>query len=133
MNDESNFKVPAAPALPATRLELEALRKSKKIPTINEAVDAICDSLWEVPDFQRFLLAIDDSQAVEGSTKIDDTKAAEMIRDYGVQHGIRNVAEAKLHAVVLAMRVKLRRHGQSREERRLQVIGDEESELNNSE
>lgn len=96
------------------------VRQLKQKRTIYDFVEDIHRVLMgsdDNVDYRRWLDAISDDQAIEGSMLIDDSKAAEIIRDYAKDNGIVDVANAKLAAVVRALKVVLRRYGVSRQER----------------
>jgi transcriptional regulator of acetoin/glycerol metabolism len=105
-------------ALPKTVADLLDQRKGNRARTLNDDVEAIHLSLWEVPEYQRLLDAVTSEDAVEGSLTIDDAKAAEMIRTEAAKKGNRLVASKKLGTIVQALHVVMRRYGISRKERR---------------
>jgi hypothetical protein len=84
----------------------------------NDQVEAIHLSLLDNDEYRAFLAALDNKQAVEGSLFDDDVMAAKMIREQAAKLGYVEVAQAKLTAIVKALRVVLRRYGMSRKERR---------------
>ena len=79
-------------------------------------------SVWEEDQFQTYLDAVYDEQAVEGSLAIDNVKAAELIREKATAIGNR-VSQEKLATIVKSLNVVLRRYGFSRNERRNLVGG----------
>jgi hypothetical protein len=79
-------------------------------------------SAWEDEQFQSYLDAVYDEQAVEGSLSIDNAKAAELLRDKAIKTGSR-VGQEKLATIVKSLNVVLRRYGFSRNERRNLVAG----------
>src|SRR6516165_3251082 len=102
---------PEPPKLPDTVSDVLAHRKLKHRPTLNED-----------DQFQSYLDAVYDEQAIEGSLAIDNAKAAELIRDKAKASGNR-VSHEKLATIVKSFNVVLRRYGFSRKERRNQVAG----------
>jgi hypothetical protein len=114
---------PPPPPLPSTVADLEALRKVFHQPTLNDRVDAIHVQLWATPEYRKYLDAVYDEDAVEGSLATDNAFAAKMIRDHAVTIGDTYVAGKKVHTIVKAMRVVLRRLQISREERAREVAG----------
>jgi len=109
---------PAAPPLPATRTELLAGYKLKRRRNINDLVEEIIVRLWDSDEnFMKYVAAIYDSDAVEGSLVEDDTMAALIIRDIAKKEKQMEVADKNLHTIKLAMKVGLRRFGVSRPER----------------
>jgi hypothetical protein len=108
---------PPPPPLPATRADLLAGYKLKRRRTINDLVEEIIVKLWDKDQkFMRYVEAIYDSDAVEGSMAEDDTMAALIIRDTATKEKS-EVADKNLHTIKLAMKIGLRRFGVSRPER----------------
>jgi hypothetical protein len=105
-------------ALPVSVSDLIQQRKGKLTKTLNDHVEAIHLSLWETKAYRALLDAVTPEDAVEGDLRIDDAKAAEMIRTEAVKQGNRYVAEKKLGTLVQALHVVMRRYGISRKERR---------------
>jgi hypothetical protein len=104
--------------LPKDKAALIAQRKVMRTRTLNDYVDEIHVKLWgESSVYMRLLDAVDDAGTVEGSTAIDNIKAAECIRDYARNNGIQYVAEQRLRSLVLAMNVVLARYSMTRQER----------------
>lgn len=104
----TQLRVP--PPLPETRTALLAQYKLKRKRSINDLVEEIIVKLWDNDaDFMRYIDAIYDSQAVEGSLVEDDTMAAQLIRNVAKKDGNGAVADQNLHTIKLAMRVGLRR------------------------
>lgn len=109
---------PAPPPLPATRADLLAGYKLKRRRNINDLVEEIIVRLWDNDEnFMKYVEAIYDSDAVEGSLSEDDTMAALIIRDVARKEKQAEVADKNLHTIKLAMKVGLRRFGVSRPER----------------
>src|SRR5262245_9599626 len=99
-----------APALPQTRADLLAQYKLKRKRSINDLVEEIIVKLWvSDDDFMKYVEAIYDSQAVEGSLAEDDTMAAQIIRNFARKENHAEVGMQNLHTIKLAMRVGLRR------------------------
>jgi hypothetical protein len=102
-------------------------RKSPFSRTLNDQVEEIHRALMdqEHEDYITFLDAVHDSQAVEGSLAIDNSKAAEIIRNYALdaEHPNSYLAKQKLATIVKSLGVVLRRYNQSRVERRNTVSG----------
>lgn len=93
-------------------------------PNLNDLVDEIHRQLTENdPAYRRLLWAVYDEQAVEGSLATDNIMAAKMIRDRAKQIDS-EIKDEKLHTIVMALGIVLRRYGQSRKERRLMVAGE---------
>jgi len=107
------------PAVPLPRAVDGWVRKTKSERDINDQIEEIHLGLVGAKNEQyiRYCDAISDEQSVEGSTKIDDVKAAEMIRDAAEKMNS-PVANEKLRAIIHAQNVAMRRYGQSRKERR---------------
>src|SRR5262245_65643838 len=113
---------PQPPKLPDTVSDVLARRKLKQRPTLNDEVESLMLSVWEDDQFQSYLDAVYDEQAVEGSLSIDNAKAAELIREKATAIGNR-VSQEKLATIVKSLNVVLRRYGFSRNERRNLVGG----------
>ncbi len=110
----SNGAVP----LPKDKAALIAQRKVMRTRTLNDYVDDIHVKLWgESSVYMRFLDAVEDAGTVEGSTAIDNVKAAECIRDYARNNDIPYVADQRLKSLVHAMNVVLARYNMTRQER----------------
>ena len=86
--------------------------------TLIDQVEQIHLSLIEDDQYFRYLEAVYDEQAVEGSLFADDTMAAEMIRDYAKKIACSAVAHEKAATIVKALGAVLRRYGASRKQRR---------------
>lgn len=112
----------AAP-LPATREELLS-RKTMKVASLNDRVDFIHQDLWDDPNYQRYLYACWDSQAVEGSLSADNLMAAMMIRDYARKNSDPLVADEKLAVINHSLNIVLNRYHIGRKERRVTVAGE---------
>ena len=106
------------PQLPTTTEALRDSRKLKKKRTINDQVEDFVVKHWEDKGYRKFVDAIYESEAAEGSFDIDDVMAAQFIRAAANKAGNGEVASAKLDTIVQAMKTVLRRYQQSRQERR---------------
>ena len=116
MAEATQLKV--APPLPATRTDLLAGYKLKRRRSINDLVEEIVVKLWDNDEqFMKYVDAIYNEQAVEGSLDEDDTMAAIVIRDTAKRDKHMEVAGQNIRTIKLAMRVCLRRFGISRPER----------------
>lgn len=120
---------PSAPPLPATVEDLDALRKFKKRPSLNDIVEQINRALWNNPEYQKYLSAIWPEETVEGSFICDDIRAVEMIQRYATEHEIAIPPNSnKLSPLMKSLHVVLGKYeGQTRKARRAQVMA-----LNNS-
>jgi hypothetical protein len=113
---------PSPPKLPDTVSGALSHRRLKQRPTLNDEIESLMLSAWEDEQFQSYLDAVYDEQAVEGSLSIDNAKAAELLRDKAIKTGSR-VGQEKLATIVKSLNVVLRRYGFSRNERRNLVAG----------
>lgn len=120
MADISRHVVP----LPATRDDLLAQKTMKSKPTLNDHVDALHVALWDNADYQAFLDATSDADAVEGSLAADNLKAAEMIRTRAAEISDKMVAGKKLATIVIALNVVLRRYNMTRKMRAVMIGGE---------
>lgn len=116
---------PRPPSLPATRGDLLANRKGDPVRTLNDHIEDIHIILYEDGTYQRFLDAVYDEDAVEGSLAADNLEAARMIREYARQDN-RNtyVGDKKLVTISKSLGVVLRRYGMSRKERARMIDGE---------
>ena len=111
--------------LPATRQDMIAQRKGEMIRTLNDHVEDAHLALYDNEQYQRFLDAVYDEDAVEGSLAADNLEAARMIREHA-REGNRDayVADKKLATLSKALGVVLRRYGMSRKERSRMIDGE---------
>jgi hypothetical protein len=98
--------------LPATARDLK--RKSLRTRTLNDFVEDVFLVIYDEPEFRKFITAVGNEDAVEGSMVADDLKAAEMIRDAAPEGS--PVKIKKLWTIHKALNVVLRRYGVSRSE-----------------
>ena len=116
---------PRPPALPATRQDMIAQRKSEMRRTLNDHVEDAHLALYNDEQYQRFLDAVYDEDAVEGSLAADNLEAARMIRDFARKDDRDSyVADKKLATLAKALGVVLRRYGMSRKERSRMIDGE---------
>ena len=121
MGTTSELRVP--PPLPETRANLLAQYRLKRKRSINDLVEEIIIKLWDSDgDFMRYLDAVWNEQAVEGSIDEDDTMAAQIIRNFAKKENNSAVSEQNLRTIKLAMRVGLRRVGVDRPTREEQAM-----------
>lgn len=110
--------------LPSTRGDLAVLRKLKaKLKPLNDQVEEVFEQLVEDAKFNRYLQAVYDEQAVEGSLAADNIGAAIMIRERALELGY-SLADEKWATISKALGVVLRRYGLSRKERKNTVNGE---------
>ena len=114
----SEFSQSTAMALPKTVKALMEQKKSKMTSTLNDQVDTVHLSLWEKPEYQRYLDAVYKEQAIEGDLFCDDIEASRLIREEARRQGNAYVASQKLATIRRALMVVLRRYQISRTERR---------------
>jgi hypothetical protein len=110
------------PPLPANIDEYTRYIKSER--TINDLVEDIHRTLVEQDEYRKFLWAVWDEQAVEGSLSADNIMAATMIRNRAREINS-EIANEKLATIVKALGVVLRRYHVSRKQRRHMVGGEE--------
>jgi hypothetical protein len=103
--------------LPATRDDLVSQYRLKRKRNINDFVEDILLRLWPDQSFMKYLDAIYDSQAVEGSLEADDFEAARIIRQYAKDNNSPMVADENLTTIVRAMKVAQRRYNIGRPQR----------------
>ena len=114
---------PAPHPLPITKEELEAHLKVFHEPTLNDVVHSYHVAMWEDPQYHRYLDAVYDEDAVEGSLALDNGEAARMIRERAIAADDKRLATKKLATISKALNVVLRRYGISRKERAREVAG----------
>ena len=100
-------------ALPKTREGWHASRILKRRLILVDYIEPIVGELWENPEFIKYVDPMNDEEAVEGDIDIDYVKAAEMIRDYAIEHKIAIVAKHNLKAIRTAFKRVLWRHHNS--------------------
>jgi len=117
--------IPTPPPLPANREELVAARLINFDSNVNDLVDDIHMVLFvEDPTYKRFLYAVHDSQAKEGSLSADNWAAANIVREYAREHSVAGVKDENLATISRALNVVLRRCNLSRKQRRNMVHGE---------
>ena len=114
---------PAPNPLPVSVQDLEAMRKVFHQPTLNDRIDALHVQLWQNEKYRQYLDAVYDEDAVEGSCATDNTFAAMMLREHAKTIGDTYVSGKKVHTIVKALGVVLRRLQISRAERAREVAG----------
>jgi len=124
MTEPANQIRPVPQALPATIEDLLAQRKGAINRTLNDYVDDIHTRLWSDEKYRRFIDAVYDEDAVEGDQRVDDYKAAELIRDFARETNVPMVGDKKLATIRHSLQVVLRRYGISRSERRNMLKGE---------
>jgi hypothetical protein len=106
-------------------------RKIKFGPTLNDHVERIHVALYAKSDeYRKFLSAVYDDDAVEGSLRADNLELARLIRDYAAENGMTEVVkkpdggQRTKESIVKALNVVLRRYGIAREIRRNTIGGE---------
>jgi Arc/MetJ family transcription regulator len=124
MSTNANVSLRRTIPLPANREELLA-KKTMKSMTLNDYVDAIHVELFGVDEkYTRFLHAAWNSEAVEGALDIDDTMAAQIIKQYAIEKKIAYVMDSNLATIRHSLKVVLNRYHMSRKERAYTVAGE---------
>jgi hypothetical protein len=121
---ENNTEKLSITAVPRTAEQYLAKRKLKSKRTLNDEVETVHLALADDEQYQAYLDPVYDSEAVEGSLSIDDAKASEMIREKAREMAIVAIQNKNLATLVKALRVVLRRTGDSRDERRNKLHGE---------
>ncbi len=119
-------KITAPPPLPATLAEWDAVRDVKSTLTLNDRVESLHRHLSATDaGYPKYLWAVYDEQAVEGSLTDDDHEAARRIREMAksTDHADSVVAGEKIASIKKSLRVVLRRYHQGRKERKNTVGG----------
>jgi hypothetical protein len=95
-------------AFPRTVSQLVAQRKTK--PRIDaDHCEPFVLAVWESQDMQKFTLAIEQGETVEGSPRSDDQEMARIIRDYALSKGDTEVGHWNLDRIRHAAWVAIRR------------------------
>ena len=124
MAEATQLKV--APPLPATRTDLLAGYKLKRRRSINDLVEEIVVKLWDNDEqFMKYVDAIYNEQAVEGSLDDDDTMAAIIIRDTAKRDKHMEVANKIAMVVINKIDRDVIRPGPMAEDRECYAIADE--------
>jgi hypothetical protein len=119
---------PTSPALPATKSELDNLLSFSKRRTIIDHVQDVNRLLWEDPEYQKYLKATFDEEAITGKVRFDWFVAAQMIKAKAREMGMVQLQDAKEGAIVKAIgRVLNRYEGLSLAERREQAEASQRS------
>jgi hypothetical protein len=121
---DTNDRQLRIPPLSRSAEEFLAKRKLKSRRTLNDEVETVYLALINDEQFQGYLEAVYDEDAVEGSLSIDNMKAAEMIRAKALEMEIVAVSKRKLATIVKAMNVVLRRGNDDRNTRRYMLHGE---------
>jgi hypothetical protein len=124
MSNGQTVTRPAAPPLPATREAFVAQRKVKVKPTLNDRIEELHLALYENEDYQKYLEAVWDEQAVEGSLAADNYELAGMLRAEAARRNMAEVKDLKKATIAKALGVVLRRFGEDRPTRRHMVHGE---------
>jgi len=119
MDDHTRLAKP----LPETVVDLINSRKGRFERTLNDMVEELYLKLWENPQFKRYLDAVTDGEAVEGSLGCDDHEAARMLRDLAKKENI-PIKDKPLASYKLALKVVMRRYDMSRKTRKLELHGE---------
>ncbi len=122
MTTRNNVVHAMPPPLPATTGAFASKRRTLVRWSLNDAVDTINMALYDNPDYTRFLYAVHDEQAVEGSCSFDTYAASLMIKQYAIDHDS-PVKGEKPATIAKALGVVLRRYGEDRKTRRNTVAG----------
>jgi hypothetical protein len=92
--------------------------------TLNDIVEEIALTLYRTEKFRKYIDAVYDEQAAEGSLAADNVMAAMMIREEAKRIQRPEAAEQKLATLSKALGVVLRRYRASRKQRRNMMGGE---------
>lgn len=117
MGEDRRLKIyPEPPPLPE-KID-NWVRTLKEERSLNDLVEDVHRVLVdESDDYRRYLWAVHDTQAKEGSLSADNIMAAQLIRQKATDQKT-EVADEKLATIVMALGVVLRRYNVSRKQRR---------------
>lgn len=121
MNTKEDFV--SKSLLPRDTGAMLSMRKNKRYLNINDEIEKLHAILWNNDDYYALLDAVSDADAMEGSTFCDDVCAAQMIKALAAESGNSYIATKPLAAIVIALRVVLRRYELSRSQRREKLAG----------
>jgi hypothetical protein len=108
--------------LPPTVADLIKRRKGRFEKTLNDMVEELYLKLWENEQFKKYLTAVTDGEAEEGSMGCDDHEAARMLRDLArKEHS--PASDTPLASFKLSLKVIMRRYEMSRKLRRISLHG----------
>lgn len=127
MPNENNIgRRPSPPPLPATNEEWNNLRHIKHERTLNDMTEDVHRALMNEnhADYKKYMYAVWDEQAEEGSLAADNLEAAAIIRVKAERMGFAELARQKKTVIVKSLNVVLRRYHQTRKERRQMVAGE---------
>lgn len=119
-----NSKVMLKRALPGDRQALIDQRKTRPNLTLNDHVEAIHLRLYDDLDYRKFVDAVWDDDAEEGSLSADNLEAAHMIRECARLNDIPEVSRKKKATISKALNVVFRRLNMVRKERRYTIGGE---------
>lgn len=106
----------------------EWVRKTQFNLTNNDRVERLHLSLLNdnkrSTPYLDCIRAVSDTEAQEGSLAIDNADAARMIRLMAQETGDHVISKLKLHPIVIALNIVLKRYGMSRKERRQLIAGE---------
>jgi hypothetical protein len=97
--------------------EKKSVKKPERKKSLIDEVESIVFELWDDPEFSKYLEAVYDYDAVEGSTAIDDVMAAIRVREQACDEGT-TLDVTSLAVVVKTLNHVLRRYNLSRKQRR---------------
>jgi hypothetical protein len=120
MNDQSRLP---GPPLPVTTSEWMDRRKTKAVRTLNDMVEEIHLRLVNNDDYRKYLDAVWDEDAVEGSLSADNYELANLIRAEAIKRES-PIMDKKKATIAKALGVVLRRFGEDRKTRRNSVHGE---------
>ena len=92
------------PPLPTTKDELAAHMTFKRQRTIIDDVQEVNALLWEEPEYQKYLAAVFNEEAVTGSCEDDLFMAALMIKNKAREIGMERLANQKETAIKKALK-----------------------------
>jgi len=119
--------------LPTTVAEWDETRKGSITRTDNDRVEDLHRKLITNEQYQGYLAAYSDGEAVEGSMATDNVFAAQMIRNKAIEAGDSKIARLKAHTIVRCLNVVLKRYRLSRKERANMIGGVIVPQENNGE
>jgi hypothetical protein len=103
--------------MPATVTDLLAQCVVQAKPKLIDEVVKVFIVLYEDATFRALRGEEDPDKYVEGSESCDDTVAAQMVREKGIEMGMSLIKNATLHDICIKLRGAERRYNSSRKQR----------------
>lgn len=124
MAEQQQRRLPDAPPVPNTVVDLINQRTTLRTRTLNDDVEDAFLKLWEDQAFKRYFVPIWRSQTIEGSFIADEICAVQMLRTFAKENNMPLARAANIDSLQHSLRVVARRYGLSRRVRQTSVGGE---------